>query len=181
MWLMKTKELCNRQCQGTLRSGADRGSVADEWYPGGLAALAENTNKSFRFSRAVPALPHEITSEGTSEVLVRTEDPRPLLLWETPSVPMLGHKHFSMRDVTYRHRFLLPRKASSPYLPLSWLRSLVATPPQGCAYPLPSPTSTGTAEGWQWTGWGAPSPRLGGCTKDHICHILPSPEDERHF
>lgn len=83
--------------------------------------------------------------------------------------------------VTYRHRFLLPSKASRPYLPLSWLRSLLATPPQGCAYPLPSPTSTATAEGWQWTGWEAPSPRQGGCTKDNICHILPSPEDESHF
>lgn len=38
MWLKKTKEQFNRQCQGTLWSGADSHSVADDWYPGGLAA-----------------------------------------------------------------------------------------------------------------------------------------------
>lgn len=81
MRLMKTKEQCNRQCQRTLWSKADRHS--DEWYPGELAVLARNTNKSFRFSEAMSALHHEITCEGTAEVLGRVEEPWPYLLWGT--------------------------------------------------------------------------------------------------
>ena len=112
MSLMKTKERCNRQCQGTLWSGADRSSVAEEWYPGGLASPAKTRNEPFRFSKVMPALPHEIPSEATWELLVRAEDAWPL--------PFLGtmanlHHAYAVQQVPllqawHSHYFLLPSK-----------------------------------------------------------------------
>lgn len=139
---MKTKERCNRQCQGTLWSGADICSVADEWYPGGLAALAKNTNKSFRFSKAMSALPHEIISEGTSEVPVRAEDSWLLLLWGT--MGNLGHAYAGQQVLLLHAQRTATASCCRARLltfvcPWAGLWSLVATPPHGCAYPLPSP------------------------------------------